>query len=181
MLHLAMVSRDRADRLRWVPSKKGVFKVKSYFSSLAGSEGSCFPWKSVWRTRAPSRAAFFAWSAVLGKILIADNLRKRKIIIVDRCYLCKRDGETVDHLLLHCDVASTLWNHVFSQFGMSWVMPRRVVDLFSCWWKAGRSRSAAVWKMVPRFIWKERNLRCFEDLENSMENIVASFLHLLYL
>jgi len=121
----------------------------------------------------------------LGKILTADNLRKRKIIIVDRCYLCKRDGETVDHLLLHCDVASTLWNHVFSRFGMSWVMPRRVVDLFSCWWKAGRSKSAAVWKMVPICIlwcvWKERNTRCFEDLENSMENIVASFLHLLYL
>jgi hypothetical protein len=184
VLHSAMVSRDRADRLRWVPSKKGVFKVKSYFSSLAGCEGSRFPWKSVWWTQAPSRAAFFAWSATLGKILTVDNLRKRKIIIVDRCYLCERDGETVDHLLLHFDVASTLWNHVFSRFGMSWVMPRRVVDLFACWWKAGRSRSAAVWKMVPICIlwcvWKERNLRCFEDLESSMENIVASFFRMLY-
>jgi len=184
VLHLATVSRDRADRLRY-PSKKGVFKVKSYFSSLAGCEGSRFPWKSVWRTQAPPRAAFFAWSAALGKILTADNLRKRKIIIVDRCYLCKRDGETVDHLLLHCDVASTLWNHVFSWFGLSWVMPRRVVDLFACWWKAGRSRSAVVWKMVPICIlwcvWKERNIRCFEDLENSMEDIVASFFLMLYL
>jgi hypothetical protein len=118
VLHLAIAIRDRADRLRWVPSKKGVLKVKSYFSSLACCEGSHFPWKSVWRTQAPSRAAFFAWSAALGKILTADNLRKRKIIIVDRCYLCKRDGKTVDHLLLlHCDVASTLWNHVFSRFG----------------------------------------------------------------
>jgi hypothetical protein len=64
-------------------------------------------------------------------------------------------------------------------------MPRRVVNLFSCWWKAGWSRSATIWKMVPICIlwcvWKERNLRCFEDLENSIENIVASFLHLLYL
>jgi hypothetical protein len=68
---------------------------------------------------------------------------------------------------------------------MSWVMPRRVVDLFACWWKAGRSRSAAVWKMVPICIlwcvWNERNLKCFEDLENSMENFVASFFHTLYL
>jgi hypothetical protein len=86
----------------------------------------------VWRTQAPPRAAFFVWSAALGKILTADNLRKRKIIIVDRCYLCKRDGETVGHLLLYCDVASTLWNHVFSRFGLSWVMPRRVVNLFAC-------------------------------------------------
>jgi hypothetical protein len=62
---------------------------------------------------------------------------------------------------------------------MSWVMPRRVVDLFSCWWKAGRSRSAAV--CILWCVLKERNLRCFEDFENSMENIVASILHLLYL
>jgi hypothetical protein len=148
VLHSAMVSRDRADRLRWVPSKKGVFKVKSFFSFLVGSKGQCFPWKRAWQTQAPSRVAFFAWTAALGKILTVDNLRKRKIIIVDRCYLCKRDGESVDHLLLHCDVASTLWNHVFSWFGMSWVMPRRVMNLFACWWKAGRPRSTAAWKMV---------------------------------
>jgi hypothetical protein len=53
-------------------------------------------------------AAFFAWSAALGKILTVDNFRKRHIIIVDRCCLCKRDGESVDHLLLHCDVAFAL-------------------------------------------------------------------------
>jgi hypothetical protein len=98
--------------------------------------------------------------------------------------LCKRDGESVDHLLLHCDVASTLWNLVLSQFGMSWVMPSRVIDLFACWWKAGRLRSAAVWTMVPICIfwcvWNERNLRCFEDMENSLENIVASFFRMLY-
>jgi len=184
VLHSTTVCRDRADRLWWVPSKKCVFKVKFFFSSLVGSEGRRFPWKSVWRTQAPSRGAFFAWTAALGKILTVDNLRKQKIIIVDRCYLCKIDGESVDHLLLHCDVTSTLWNHVFSWFGISWVMPRRVIDLFSCWWKARRPRSATVWKMVPICIlwcvWKERNLRCFEDMENSLEDIVASFLHMLY-
>jgi hypothetical protein len=128
-----MVSRDCADRLWSVPSKKGLFKVKSYFSSLAGFEGRHFPWKSVWQTRAPSRVAFFAWSAALGKILTVDNLRKRHIIIVDRCCLCKRDEESMDHFLLHCDVASALWNHIFTQFGMSRVMPKGVIDLFACW------------------------------------------------
>jgi hypothetical protein len=91
MLHSAMVSRDRADRLWWACSKKGLFKVKSFFSSLACSKDRPFPWKSVWRTQAPSRAAFFSWSAALGKIFLVDNLRKRHIIIVDRCCLCKRD------------------------------------------------------------------------------------------
>jgi hypothetical protein len=88
----------------------------------------------------------------------------------------------VDHLLLHCDVASTMWNNIFTCFGMSWVMPRRVIELFACWWKSGRPRSVAIWKMVPICIfwcvWKERNLRCFEDLESSMEDILASFFHM---
>jgi hypothetical protein len=68
---------------------------------------------------------------------------------------------------------------------MSWVMPRRVIDLFACWWKFGRPKSAATWKMVPICIfwcvWRERNLICFEDLESSMEDILASFFHTLYL
>jgi len=56
---LHSVNRDRANRLWWVPSKKGVFKVKTFFNSLVGTVGRRFPWKSVWRTQGPSRAAFF--------------------------------------------------------------------------------------------------------------------------
>jgi hypothetical protein len=89
VLHSSRVNRDRADRLWWVSSKKGLFKVKSFFSSLTCSGDSRFPWKCVWQTQAPPRAAFFTWSAALGKILTMDNLRKRHIIIVDRCCLCK--------------------------------------------------------------------------------------------
>lgn len=43
VLHSATVSRDRADKLWWVPSKKGLFKVKSFFSSLACFESRRFP------------------------------------------------------------------------------------------------------------------------------------------
>jgi hypothetical protein len=43
VLQSATVSQDRADRLCWVPSKKGVFKVKSYFCSLIGSISRRFP------------------------------------------------------------------------------------------------------------------------------------------
>jgi len=176
VLHSTRVNRDRADCLSWVSSKKGVFRVKNYFGSLTCSGGTWFSWKSVWRSQAPPRAAFFTWSAALGKILTLDNLRKRHIIIVDRCCLCKRDGESVDHILLHCDVASALWNNIFSRFGISWVMPKSVLDLVACWWKSGRSRSATTWKMVPIClfwcIWRERNLRCFENLESSLEEVL---------
>jgi hypothetical protein len=138
----------------------------------------------MWRTQAPSRAVFFAWSAVLGKILTLDNLKKRHVIVIDRCCMCKRDGESVDHLLLHCDMASALWSVFFSCFGMFWVMPRQVIDLFACWWFVGRPRSAAVWKMVSTCLFwtigKEMNNMSFEDFERSLEDIISSF-HTLYL
>jgi hypothetical protein len=86
----------------------------------------------VWQIQAPSKAVFFAWSAALSKILIVDNFRKMHVVIVDICCLCKRNEESVDHLLLHWDVASTLCNYLFTRFGLSWVMPRRTIDLFAC-------------------------------------------------
>jgi hypothetical protein len=92
VLHSIIVKRGSEDRLWWVSSKKGLFTVGSFFSSLACAVVSLFPWKSVWRTQAPSQAAFFAWSGALDKILTMDNFRKKHDILVD-------------HLLLHCDVA----------------------------------------------------------------------------
>jgi len=105
VLNSINVRRGSEDRPWWVSSEKGLFKVGSFFSSLACSVGSHFPWKSVWRTQAPSLAAYFEWSATLGKILTMDNLKKRYVILMDKCYICKRNGELVDHLLLHCDMA----------------------------------------------------------------------------
>jgi hypothetical protein len=128
--------------------------------------------------------AFFAWTATQGKILTLDNLRKKGVIVIDRCCMCKLNGESVDHLLLHCEVACALWNAIFSRFSLSWVMPLRVVDLFSCWWTGGRSWSAVVWKMVPCCIlwclWRERKERQFEDKERTIEELISFFFHSLY-
>ena len=52
-----------------------------------------------------SRVVFFIWSAALGKILTTDNLRKRGCVVMDWCYMCKKSEESMDPLLLHCDVA----------------------------------------------------------------------------
>jgi len=47
--------------------------------------------------------------------------------------MCKKHGESVDHLLLHCDVARIVWNSFYRLFGVDWVMPSSVVDLLSAW------------------------------------------------
>jgi hypothetical protein len=54
--------------------------------------------------------AFFAWLAAIGKILTMNNLRKRRVIVVDRCCMCKRNGDSVHYLLLNCEVACAMLN-----------------------------------------------------------------------
>jgi len=147
--------RDREDKLWWSPSRKGKFDVRSFYKIFAYKETAHFPWKSIWRTKVPLKVAFFAWVAALGKILTLNNLRKRQVIVIDRCCMCKKNWESVDHLLLHYEVTCLLWNAIFSRFSLSWVMPRRVVDLLACWWTGGRSQSVGVWKMVKEITIEE--------------------------
>jgi hypothetical protein len=82
--------------------------------------------------------------------------------------MCKWSGESLDHLFLHCSVAMDLWSLVFGMFGVQWVMPQTVLDLF-CSWLGNRRRhnSILIWKMIPHCLiwclWKECNSCHFED------------------
>jgi len=84
--------------------------------------------------------------------------------------------QTMD-IFLYYDVADVMWSAIFTRFSLFWVMPRRVFDLYGCWWTSGRLRSVAIWKMVPTCIlwcvWTERNNRYFEDLERFLEDSLA--------
>jgi hypothetical protein len=107
------------DSLCWTPSRRGIFEVRSFYSILVQPtpQGN-LPWKCVWKAKVPSRVAFFIWTVALGKILTTDNLRKRRVIILDWCSMCKASGESVNHLLMHCSIARDLWNMVLILFGV---------------------------------------------------------------
>jgi hypothetical protein len=66
--------------------------------------------------------------------------------VVDWYCMYKRNGKSVDHLLLHCKVSCVLRNAFFSRFGLSWVLLSRMVDFFACWWMGGSSQNAIVRK-----------------------------------
>jgi|UniRef100_A0A2N9G010 hypothetical protein len=113
------------DKLCWNRMEQRGFSVESFYRCLSPSH-SRFPWKDIWKPKVPSRVAFLIWTAVLGKLPTIDNLRKRKMVLVNRCCMCKANEESVDHLLLHCPLAKELWDSVLSLFGVSWVMPCQV-------------------------------------------------------
>lgn len=66
-----------------------------------------FPWKGIQMAKDPQKVPFFEWTATLEKILAIDNLqKKRHILIIDLCCLCKSIRESIDHLPLHCSLAT---------------------------------------------------------------------------
>uniref|UniRef100_A0A2N9GKV3 Reverse transcriptase zinc-binding domain-containing protein n=1 Tax=Fagus sylvatica TaxID=28930 RepID=A0A2N9GKV3_FAGSY len=71
------------------------FEVRSYYRALIPSGAEQFPWKSKWKAKDPPWVAFFTWTVSLGRILTADNLRRRNIILMNWCCMCKVDGESV--------------------------------------------------------------------------------------
>jgi hypothetical protein len=73
----------------WSPTPNHMFEVKIYYKTLQSKESFPFPWKSVWKVKAPPCIAFFTWMETLGKILTVDNLRRRGLTLVNRCCLCK--------------------------------------------------------------------------------------------
>ena len=49
------------------------------------------------------------------------------------CCMCKLDGESVAHLLIHCLVAGELWASLISWFGVAWVFLQNVIEILDYW------------------------------------------------
>uniref|UniRef100_A0A2N9EI09 Reverse transcriptase domain-containing protein n=1 Tax=Fagus sylvatica TaxID=28930 RepID=A0A2N9EI09_FAGSY len=150
-----------------------------------GEDKVCWQSSKAHIFQVPPRVAFFTWTAALGRILTAENLRRRRIILVSWYCMCKANGESVDHLLLHCVYAKELWDLVLAMFGMCWVMPGSVRELLAAWQgKMGKHPKHMIWRAVPHCVmwclWRERNMRIFEDCEQHVDELKLLFLRTLF-
>jgi hypothetical protein len=78
-----------------------------------------------------------------------------------------------------CGILSCLF------FGVSWVMPRQVRELIDCWQGGlGWHQHSMIWKAIPHCLmwclWRERNLRSFEDTEMGIPDLKLPFFWTLY-
>jgi hypothetical protein len=176
LLYSSSVKGYGLNKVCWRGSQQKGFQVKSYYKALIPQNAEVGPWKNIWKPKVPIWVAFFVWTAVMDRILTTDNLRRRWVIILDWCCMCKNSGESLSHLLLHCSVARDLWNFIFNIFGIQWDMPKDVRDLLACWWEGrGRSKIKVLWHLVPHCvfwcIWWERNSRSFEGKERNLVDL----------
>ena len=112
------------------------------------------------------------WTATHGQILTLDNLMLYDRTLANHC--CNE--ESVDHLLISCPIAHSLWMYMLQLFGIDWVVPSSVIDLFFCWYQWLGKHNSNIWNMVPGClmwnIWAERNRRSFEDMAKSLDKLL---------
>lgn len=100
---------DQEDGMVWEEGKNG-FHVCLLSESLNdkrrldGNLGILrFPYKRIWKAKyLPPKVAFFCWIALRGRILTIDKLKIRGMQILNRCFLCKTDEESVEHITNNC-------------------------------------------------------------------------------
>ena len=162
------------DRLKWKLTKNGDFTIRSYYHKIYGSSFVVFPWKGIWKVKAPRRVSFFVWTVAWNRILTGDNLWLRGFDFIDWCIMYRCYGETVDHLL-HYGKTYRLWCFIFRIFEISWVPSCTVSDFLFSWWNWLGKHSSYIWNLVPWCIWRERNRRTFKDLDRSKDQMLALF------
>ena len=64
-------------------------------------------------------------------------------------------------MLLHCGEVFRLWSSALRSFGVSWVVPKRVINLLARWRNWLGKHFSNVWNLVPHcvmwIIWRERD------------------------
>lgn len=165
---------NRTDSIGWKSDQQGLFSVKSCYHMLdSSSDGVLCPWEKVWRSKAPLKVACFSWIVAWEACLTQSNLQKRRFQLCSRCPLCEEHPEEVGHLFLHCRVTRQLWNMFLAMLGMSWAMPKSIVELLQGWSREGISKkSLRTWNTIPQAmwwtIWLERNNRIFEGTSSNI-------------
>lgn len=128
-----VVKPDQEDRQIWLDDPDGLYRVKFGIPFFGNPLDRQVPWKAVWLPPVPPKVQFFMWVATLGKISTIDLLRRKGFILTNFCCLCKEEGESVSHIMIHCPFSWDVWGWLLRDFGMRWVPPRDLSSLLAVW------------------------------------------------
>ncbi|KAG9449628.1 hypothetical protein H6P81_009593 [Aristolochia fimbriata] len=168
------------DEIIWSPCVSGVFSVSSYYKLLSnsGQQHQSPPECNSMDLPAPKKVQHFIWTAAQHKILTYDQLTRRgQMVVDDLCKLCGSQGETANHLLIHCSFAKAIWSAIMQKFGISFCMPKDFRSLLQQWSICPlRTIGTILWKAtmaaIPWNLWLERNTQIFEGKERPVVQII---------
>ncbi|XP_026384653.1 uncharacterized protein LOC113280214 [Papaver somniferum] len=146
------------------------------------------PHSCIWIQFVPQKNQFFMWQAAQNAIPTLDNLLRRGCEIQQStCALCSLAPESVDHLLLHCDISHKVWSYFIGGYNIRWVQGGSVSSQLQAWkFRRGRNTERKIWPLIIFAIswtlWDERNRRVMAHKRpKEAEEIISDVKYLIYI
>jgi hypothetical protein len=117
---------------------------------------------AMWKIKIPSKVHIFLWLLTNNKVLIRDNLAKRRQVDDLSCLFCS-ETESISHLFFECCVAKVFWQTIseitnvklgsdFESVAKLWINQKR----------HGVTNVCAAAGFLS--LWKLRNELCFQEI-----------------
>lgn len=109
-----------------------------------------------------------------------DKLMRRGILRVNRRFLCKRQAESYNHILLRCPMVYNIWLVVYNLLGINWVIVGSISEELCARASLCKKKSYLLLIHLSIFwvVWNERNSTAFEGIEKEMGNIRDRWFHI---
>ncbi|XP_019447203.1 PREDICTED: uncharacterized protein LOC109350421 [Lupinus angustifolius] len=171
----------------WVHDKNGTYSVRNAYKVLQNEvrNDNYLHYKRLWASKVPSKLKCFAWRLFVGGVPTRMNLARRGIIgslPSTLCAFCGELEESSDHLFFTCSLSYSVWQKLYSLFGIYSILPSSTGSNFlSHWHLFGEAKNfhqqwMTIWFVTIWSLWLVRNKIIFEESSfNLDENIIIIF------
>jgi hypothetical protein len=174
---------DEPDSITWKCSATGTYSSSTAYIAQFTASPTSFMMPAVWANWAPPKCKTFAWLILQNKVWTSDRLLQRGWPNCGPCQLCKREPESVAHLIFKCRYSIRVWNGLRDWLGLGdfntslWSN----FDNLHQWWCAISGAHGRRWKGITSLIlltawelWNERNVRVFKNVTSMPALIISS-------
>lgn len=129
------------------------------------------------------------WSIIHDKLNTMDMLKKKGLMVLDKCLFCGENVESYIHLFCDCDVAFYMWSRCLVNLHIDLDCKEHIRDQFYFWDKLieelpnddSKYKFTLAYFIFCWILWNKRNKRCFNGIANSSNNIPFQVLKFVYI
>jgi hypothetical protein len=105
------------DHVRWAWESTGQYTARSAHACRFFGREHDLAATVIWQSRAPLWCKFFAWLAMKNRCWTSERLARRGLPHQAACPLCDQEQETIDHILVSCVFARSVWHSILDAWG----------------------------------------------------------------
>jgi hypothetical protein len=123
MVHDVVLAPDMPDKVCWCWSVFGQYNSRSAYQAPLLGQTALLGAKELWRVKAPNKCLFMVWLALQDCCWTAERQQCHGLRDNLTCVLCCQELEAIDHLLVGCSFARSVWFIVLQRAGWQHLTP----------------------------------------------------------